>query len=365
MDPVAEPAPMKNSSPTSVVVFGVHLAWLFPFATGLLASAILLVDYVRPAMIFCEEGGGCDAVRHTIFAAPFGVPTPVFGVLGFATLSILALLRGSRVRLVALVAAIPAALVAAFLLAVQQAMGVFCKYCVVVDLSALLVLIWSLLRYRKDWDPSASRVLRGIVWLFPLATFAIPMVVGFTRKIPPPKRIPLPDLVKAEMAKTPRGRVTIVDFADFECPWCRLTHTGLAPAVRKHASEVRVVRKQVPLAMHLHAMFAAQAAVCGEKLGRGEEIAEALFQTPPEQLTPDGCEKIAVSSGLSLEAFRTCVADPSTQARILSDKNEFRETKARGLPTLWIDEEMLSGAQTEEQIIAAIERGLAKKSLSP
>ncbi len=358
MDPADQP---KTTAPVSISDVVKHVAWLLPFAMGLFASAILLVDYVRPALIFCEEGGGCDAVRHTIFAAPFGIPTPLFGVVGFSLLSALALIRGPRVRLWALGLAIPAALIAAFLLAVQQAMGVFCKYCVAVDVSALFVLIWSFLRYRKDGDPHVSRALRAGVSLVPLAAFAFPMLIGFTRKIPPPKPIPLPDLVRAEMAKTPPGQVTIVDFADFECPWCRLTHAALAPAVRKHEAKVRLVRKQVPLTIHAHAMCAAQAAVCAEKLGRGEEMAEALFQTPPEQLTPETCEKIATSNGLALDAFRACVSDPSTLARIQSEKNEFRETKARGLPALWIDTEMLSGAQTEEKINASIERAISAK----
>src|SRR4051812_13999348 len=49
---------------------------------ALVASAILLVDYVRPAPVFCEAGGGCGKVRATIFARPFGIPLPAIGIAG-------------------------------------------------------------------------------------------------------------------------------------------------------------------------------------------------------------------------------------------------------------------------------------------
>jgi len=338
--------------------WALHVLWIAPFVLGIAASAILFVDYVRPALIFCEEGGGCDAVKHTIFARVGGIPTPAFGLVAFIGLSLLALLRGARARLLLVLAAIPVALVAAFLIAVQRTMGVYCKYCIAVDLSALVVLLIALLRYRREWDLEPSRLLRGMLMVAPVAAVAVPLVVGFNRKLPPPKKVPLPPMIAAEIAKTPRGQITIVDFADFECPWCRLTHASLSPVVKARGASVRLVRKQVPLTIHEHALPAALAAVCADQEGHGEEMAEALFATEPDQLTLETAEKIAGSLQVPLEAFRACVADPATLVRVQKEKAEFKETGARGLPTLWINDEMLSGAQTEEQINASIDRAL-------
>ena len=55
-------------------------AWfgsITPVLTGLVASAALAVDYGHKAPVFCSEGGGCDAVRQTVFSAVLGVPTPI------------------------------------------------------------------------------------------------------------------------------------------------------------------------------------------------------------------------------------------------------------------------------------------------
>src|SRR6202044_457923 len=53
---------------------------LLPVLAGLVASAMLVVDYTRPAPVFCVEGGGCDALKHTVYAAPLGIPLPIVGV---------------------------------------------------------------------------------------------------------------------------------------------------------------------------------------------------------------------------------------------------------------------------------------------
>ena len=99
-------------------------------------------------------------------------------------------------------------------------------------------------------------------------------------------------VIRAEMARTrelgPVGAVTVVDFVDFECPFCRMTHAELEPILEAHRDRLRVVRRQVPLHMHPHALDAARAACCGERLGSGDAMASALFSAPVDQLTRGG-----------------------------------------------------------------------------
>src|SRR5271155_5711607 len=91
-------------------------ALLVPALAGLVASAILVVDYVRPAPVFCDAAGGCGALRQTVFASFLGVPTPVYGVVGFLLIGALAVLRGPLVRRWLVAVASVAALVAVLLL---------------------------------------------------------------------------------------------------------------------------------------------------------------------------------------------------------------------------------------------------------
>jgi predicted DsbA family dithiol-disulfide isomerase len=188
-----------------------------------------------------------------------------------------------------------------------------------------------------------------------IALFA-PLVAGF-RMTP---KTPTPQVIRDEMAATPRGGVTLVDFVDFECPFCRMTHAELQPILERHRDRVRVVRRQVPLAIHRHARDAARAACCGEQLGMGDSMANALFSAPVDELTPDGCERIAQSVGLPLGAYRDCVANPATDARIDVDRAEFKAAGGIALPTLWIDGEELVGAQPHETLESTVDRALAR-----
>src|SRR6202000_3010387 len=116
--------------------------------------------------------------------------------------------------------------------------------------------------------------------------------------------------------QTPPGEITVVDFVDFECPFCRMTNAELAPVLASHRARVRLVRRQVPLKSHSHALDAARAACCGEQMGKGEAMADALFSAPVESLTREGCEKGAQSVGLPVDSYRACVSGPKTDGRI-------------------------------------------------
>ena len=112
---------------------------LVPALFALAASTVLLVDYTRPVPIFCAQGGGCDAVKRTVFAHVLGVPTPAFGVAAFVMLGVLTGLRGAQVRFAQACMATFAAVVSVALLGVQFRMRQLCPYCVVSDVAAVLL----------------------------------------------------------------------------------------------------------------------------------------------------------------------------------------------------------------------------------
>src|SRR5262245_4393916 len=137
-------------------------AALGPTVLGLGASVTLLVDYLKPAPVFCGLDSGCDVVKQTSYASLAFVPTPVLGVVAFAALGALTLARGNRVRLLQLVGAVLAALFAAFFIFVQSQLGAFCKYCMIADCSALVLLGVSIVRFAKRWDPAPACSRAGV-----------------------------------------------------------------------------------------------------------------------------------------------------------------------------------------------------------
>src|SRR5260370_24236268 len=137
---------MRSIKGLKVALFAASLG---PAVAGLTASAMLAVDYFRPAPVFCAEASGCDAVRHTLFAAPLGVPMPLMGLIGFLAIGATGLIAGRNARLLELALSGGAALVGLLLLFVQVGLHRFCPYCCVADVSGIASLaasVWLLLR---------------------------------------------------------------------------------------------------------------------------------------------------------------------------------------------------------------------------
>jgi len=296
-------------------------------------------------------------MKHTIYAAFLGIPTPVWGVCGFLALGVMSIWRGPLVRRFLALAAALGAIVAVLLISVQVSLGHVCPYCMVTDTAAILVGGLAAWRLAGKWDPPESiRPRAGGAAALGLA-LALPFLGGLFLK----PSVPAP--IAEEIAKTPKGKVTVVDFVDFECPFCRETHVEFRPVLEQNKDKLRVVRKNVPLSrIHPHAMDAARAACCGEQLGKGDAFAEALLSTSAEELTRDGCEKIAGELGLDVERFRACVRAPETEARIKADGEAFKGSGGLGLPTIWIDEQKLEGGQDQATLDAAVRSAIRARS---
>ena len=155
LEPEVEPETLQNevvpgaADPSRAAWLGAAGSLVLALA-GIVASSMLVVDYLRPAPVFCSEGGGCEALKHTPFAMPLGIPLPLLGLAGFAALGAWALVPGKRARVVQLALAVGAGAVGLSLLVMQVLYGHFCPYCCVADTSGLLSLGIAWLRVRGD-----------------------------------------------------------------------------------------------------------------------------------------------------------------------------------------------------------------------
>ncbi len=171
----------------------------------------------------------------------------------------------------------------------------------------------------------------------------------------------LPPAIRDELARAPRGTVTVVFFTDFQCPFCQRTHAVLAPLVAERQGRVRVVLRHVPLPMHPDARTAARAAVCTQSLPAAEAVVDALYRAP--DLGEAACEQIALEHGAERAAYEQCVADSATDARIDSDTSMFRALGGDGVPMMFVDRTLLDGSQTRSTLQSAIEDALHKNGL--
>jgi uncharacterized membrane protein/predicted DsbA family dithiol-disulfide isomerase len=305
---------------------------------GLAMSAAMHADYLRPVSAFCEAGSGCDQVRASHFSHLLGMPVPVIGIAGFSILIALSLARHPKGRMATLIAALGGAAAAIAFLAIQAfQIHAFCKLCVIVDTAAIVAGVAALVGYRTDVhrsDPAWPWVAAMVLWaVLPLA---------WARALPPP---PVPPQISALWKP---DTINVVEFADFECPYCRLLHPLLTEVMGAYAGRVHLTRLNMPLGSHQQARDAARAYCCADSLGKGDSMADALFSA--NDISQAGCERIAASLGLSLSTFEACVGAAKTDQRIESDIQRFKSSNLRGLPAVFIGRRLLIGMQSIETL---------------
>jgi protein-disulfide isomerase len=144
------------------------------------------------------------------------------------------------------------------------------------------------------------------------------------------------DLEGAPVRGAPMAAVTIVEFSDFECPYCGAAHPVIGRVLREYEGRVRLVFKHYPLDGHLHAMAAARAAVAAANQGKFWEMHDLLFENQ-SALEPEDLERYAEELGLDVERFRADLVSDATQRRIDADKAAGHEIGVTGTPTILVN----------------------------
>jgi uncharacterized membrane protein/predicted DsbA family dithiol-disulfide isomerase len=311
---------------------------------GLGASIASLVDYLGTQPTFCAETG-CATVRQSAWSHPLGIPLPVIGIAHFTTMIVLSFIE--RGRMLRLVLAIVGGLAAIGLIALQAvSIGAWCKLCLVADPSAI-VLALAVVAGAGVLQPTwrASAVLPAAI----LVVFGLGLWTH--QEAPPPA--PTPEAILREQKP---GVVTIVEFVDFECPFCRALDKKLSEAIEQSKKPVRIVRKMVPLPSHPHSVPAAMAYCACEAQGHGDAMAKELFASPPEHLTPAGNEELAKKVGCEITKYRETFASAELRARVEADMADARAADLDGFPTIYIGTQKFEGSDhTPAKLLAAIE----------
>ena len=137
--------------------------------------------------------------------------------------------------------------------------------------------------------------------------------------------------------KGPEGApVTVIEFADFECPHCGLMAPVTKKAWSERKSSVKVVFKFLPLPMHQHAEPAAKAAIAAWRQGKFWEMHDKLFANQMKLESSD-LDRYARELGLDLGKFRQDMESTTTKDRIERDKKLSDDLKVTGTPTFYID----------------------------
>lgn len=130
--------------------------------------------------------------------------------------------------------------------------------------------------------------------------------------------------------------VTIVEWADFECPACSATSPILDKAVEAYPQYVRLVYKHFPLSMHDHAEGAARAAVAAQKQGKFWQMHHAMFANQ-SSLDDAGLVKLATEIGLDLKAFDADRRSEAVADAVSADRKAAEKLVLRGTPSVFIN----------------------------
>lgn len=152
--------------------------------------------------------------------------------------------------------------------------------------------------------------------------------------------------------------LTIVEFMDFDCPYCYAAFSSVRELQTKYGDRVRLVVRNFPLEdIHPTANIAARAGVCAQNQGRFWAYHDKLF-TSQDQRTEDQLVRFAVETGMNGGIFRTCLSATETQKRVEQDQKDGLRAGVLGTPTFFLNGTRIPGWGDSETMAFVIQSWL-------
>lgn len=178
---------------------------------------------------------------------------------------------------------------------------------------------------------------------------------------------PFPDIPRVQLDVRPDdpslgpvdAPVTVVEFAGFECLYCRRMHPTMQRLVDAYPGKVRLVMKDFPLPGHGRAEAAAVAAHCAGDQDRYWEMADLLY-THQGRYDAEHLAEYAARVGLDLPRWSACVDDAGWRHRVEEDVAEGRRVGVQATPSFFFNGLPVEGAHTYERFAALVDQELAR-----
>ena len=154
--------------------------------------------------------------------------------------------------------------------------------------------------------------------------------------------------------------VTLIEFSDFQCPFCARVMPTLKKVKETYGDRVRIVWKDFPLtSIHPQAFKAAEAAQCAREQGKFWELHDRLFANQ-QALQPDQLKQHAAAIGLDLEKFNACFDSSKYGERVQQQMSAGSQLGVQSTPSIFINGRLVSGAQPYEVFAGIIDDELAR-----
>jgi protein-disulfide isomerase len=164
----------------------------------------------------------------------------------------------------------------------------------------------------------------------------------------------------AESAQSSDDSVTIVEFFDYRCGYCRKTEDSVAQFAGKPG--VRIIYKELPI-LGPESLMAAEAALAAVNQGGYEKFHHALL-TSPTPVTSESIEKIAADSGLDVARLKKDMAAPEIKAEIARNSELADKLGVQATPTFVIGQKIQSGGLSPQQLQSLIDDAKPKLAVA-
>jgi protein-disulfide isomerase len=149
--------------------------------------------------------------------------------------------------------------------------------------------------------------------------------------------------------------VTIVEFSDFECPFCRSATEPLRRLLQRYPDEVRLVYRHYPLSdIHPGARVAAEASLCAEEQAAFWPFHDALFAAEPP-FDPAKLATIAEKVPLDMARFGRCLDEGRYAPAVAADVVAAERAGVNGTPALFVNGRFINGAASFETLVSVVE----------
>jgi len=155
------------------------------------------------------------------------------------------------------------------------------------------------------------------------------------------------------------AKVTIIEFSDFQCPFCSRVGPTLKKIEETYGKDVRVAFKHNPLPFHSDAPLASESALAAGEQGKFWEMHDKLFENQ-KSLKREELEKYAGELGLDMTRFKAALDSGKFKAQIEADKKLAAALGARGTPSFFVNGRAIKGAQPFEKFQALIDEEIKK-----
>jgi protein-disulfide isomerase len=157
--------------------------------------------------------------------------------------------------------------------------------------------------------------------------------------------------------------ITLVEFSDFQCPYCAAAAPELAAVLKAYPTQVKLIFKQYPLETHSQAALAAAAAVAAHKQGKFWPMYDAMFAAH-DDLSRDNLVALAQKNGLDVKRFQADLDSTEVKEAITRDVQDGDRAGVSGTPTLFIDGQRYNGPIALESLKPVLDAELKHPALA-